>query len=154
MANVQLKPELFWLHVNKTATCWLWTGSQFAKGYGRVRRGKIVLQAHRVAWELNNGPVPACQCVCHRCDTPNCVRPDHLFLGTAEENNIDRDTKGRQRTPHGSKHVSSKLTEADVLAIRSADVSLRGSKVALARKYSVSPRLIHRVLSGDMWRHV
>jgi hypothetical protein len=80
--------------------CWLWTGSRSAEGYGSIRVDGKMRKAHRVAWELANGPIPAGAgahgtCVLHRCDNPSCVNPDHLFLGTNADNARDRQAKGR-----------------------------------------------------------
>lgn len=100
--------ERFWPKVNKTETCWLWTGATDEKGYGKLNRGEQafgqaggpIAMAHRVAWELTYGPIPDGLNALHKCDTPPCVRPDHLFLGTLAENNDDMWTKGRAR-PQG-----------------------------------------------------
>ncbi len=83
--------DRFWPKVNKTETCWLWTGAQNSYGYGHLfkRHGKPSL-AHRIAWELTHGPIPSeTPCVLHLCDVRLCVRPDHLFLGTKSENTRD-----------------------------------------------------------------
>ena len=94
----------FWSRVNRGTDCWFWTGTTYRRGYGRfsVRnawRGRLpgpqTQRAHRVAWTLVNGPIPAAMCVCHHCDTPPCVRPDHLFVGTVKDNNQDSFRKGR-----------------------------------------------------------
>lgn len=88
----------FWAKVNKTPTCWLWTANRLPKGYGVInvggRAGSQQL-AHRVSWELHFGPIPDGLWVLHRCDNPPCVRPDHLFLGTVQDNVDDMVTKGR-----------------------------------------------------------
>lgn len=78
------------------AGCWLWIGRAKPKGYGRIGIGRNKqFAAHRVSWELFRGEIPAGMCVCHKCDTPSCVNPDHLFLGTHADNAGDRQRKGR-----------------------------------------------------------
>lgn len=77
--------------------CWLWTGYYSYNGYGRVRQNHRKTPAHRMVWELAHGPVPAGMFVLHRCDTRPCVNPDHLFLGTAQDNVNDMVSKGRSR---------------------------------------------------------
>ena len=79
------------------AGCWLYTGSVDGGGYGTVStsRGKSPAKAHRVSYEHHHGPIPKGIEVCHRCDTPRCVNPQHLFLGTRQENMLDCSRKGR-----------------------------------------------------------
>jgi len=93
-----LMEERFWAKVDRTDDCWLWTACRTTHGYGQFRpersRGA---QAHRVAWELTNGPIPAGMLVLHRCDNPPCVNPAHLFLGTQSDNMRDMYAKGRGR---------------------------------------------------------
>jgi hypothetical protein len=87
----------FWSKVNKTDSCWLWTGSVVSKKrpYGTFYFKKSRM-ATRISWELHTGtPIPANLYVCHHCDNPRCVRPDHLFLGTQKENIHDSMSKGR-----------------------------------------------------------
>lgn len=89
--------ERFWRYVNKTGECWAWTGGTANDGYGRLyiseRDGSVA--AHRFSYQLHNGEIPAGLIVCHRCDNPPCVRPDHLFLGTHLDNVRDMFSKGR-----------------------------------------------------------
>ena len=111
--NVEIS---FWRRVKKTDGCWLWTGS--AKGgYGYIMiRGKL-FKVHRYSFELHFGPIPLDRPhVCHRCDTPLCVRPDHLFAGTNNDNR--QDSVQKRRHMFGERHWNRKLTEADVLEIR------------------------------------
>lgn len=87
----------FWRHVKKSDGCWLWTASKTALGYGQLgapERSSNYL-AHRLSYEINVGPIPDRMCVLHRCDTPACVNPAHLFLGTKRDNSRDMEAKGR-----------------------------------------------------------
>jgi hypothetical protein len=85
----------FWRNVQKTPTCWLWTGAYQKPGYGKIGDGSHSKYAHRVSWELQAGAIPHGLQVLHRCDNPQCVRPDHLFLGTQADNVADMYAKGR-----------------------------------------------------------
>lgn len=128
------------------------------KGYTRIRRnGKQVL-AHRAAYEDAFGPIPEGMLVCHKCDNRACVNPDHFFLGTHADNLRDMVEKNRQAKHE--LHGRSKLTEADVVYIRSvckAGGSGRGktqpfSQHGLARTFGVTPSLIGSIVSGRIWR--
>lgn len=106
--------DRFWAKVRKSDGCWLWTGGRLGQnGYGQfgMRRadGKHYPHyAHRVAWELVNGPIPQGQWVLHHCDVQLCVRPDHLFLGTQFHNMQDASAKGRLNVPRPTRR---KLTD-------------------------------------------
>ena len=95
----------FWAMVNKTKRCWIWTGSKHPRGYGQLvigtRTNRRVVLAHRFAWELKHGPIPAGKNACHRCDNPQCVRPSHLFLGSQSDNMRDMYRKGRRVQQRG-----------------------------------------------------
>lgn len=88
--------ERFWRYVDKTDECWTWTGGRINGGYGCFSvDGETNVAAHRFSYQLHNGEIPAGLVVCHRCDNPPCVRPDHLFLGTQLDNVRDMFSKGR-----------------------------------------------------------
>lgn len=84
----------FWKYVNKTEGCWLWTGGT-RSGYGAMKWKREPCLAHRLSWEIHNGPVLGDLWVLHKCDVHACVRPDHLFLGTPRDNTNDRIEKRR-----------------------------------------------------------
>src|ERR1700679_116642 len=99
---ISVKPlvQRFWAKVQKTATCWLWTGATDQSGYGCIyvsgaHKQPIYARTHRLPWELHYGVIPPENGVLHRCDTPACVRPDHLFLGSQLDNMADARAKGR-----------------------------------------------------------
>ena len=95
MSNKKYKKD-FWDNVEKTDSCWLWTGCQQYTGYGMFWTGFKLKYAHRCAWELINGPIAKGLYICHTCDRPRCVNPNHLFLGTAGKNSKDSHQKGRR----------------------------------------------------------
>jgi len=88
-------PDPFWSKVQKSDGCWTWAGATWGRGYGAFKHEGRQVYAHRFAWEMAKGPIPAGLFVCHHCDNPLCVRPDHLFLGTHTDNMRDASRKGR-----------------------------------------------------------
>jgi hypothetical protein len=128
--------------------CWLWTGDLGRNGYARFNNHL----ANRIAWSLFRGAIPKGMCVCHRCDVRQCVNPEHLFLGTHAENMRDMGDKGRARTPQvrGERNPRAKLTEADVIAIRSSTLLQR----ELARIYGLTPTYVSEIRTRAVWRHI
>ena len=141
----------FWAKVDKSGECWTWTGSISSTGYGMFYDGQPY-STHRYSWAIHFGPIPRGLCVLHRCDNRPCVRPDHLWLGTKRENSRDMVRKGRAHMPDvaGERHPESKLTEADVRAIRAS----AEQGIVLAAHYGVTPSLISAVRRRKAWRHI
>lgn len=137
------------------AGCWLWTGSKNSDGYGTVRADERISLAHRVAWQLAFGLIPNGMCVLHRCDMPACVRPDHLWLGSHQDNMRDRDRKGRSGSEkrNGERHGRAKLTEKAIVAIRQA-YAMGVSQYALARRFNVNSGTINGIVRRITWVHV
>lgn len=141
-----------WSRVVKTgAGCWEWAGNRSALGYGIVTvQHSTRLRAHRVAWELANGPIPDGVAVCHRCDNPPCINPDHLFLGTHADNM--RDMVGKARQPHGARNARAKLTADQVAELRAARA--RGEPLAsLASRFGLTKSGACHVAKGRAWKH-
>ncbi len=149
--------ERFWSQVDRTASptgCWLWIGlTRGNMGYGRISIAHKFHAVHRFSWELHNGkPVPEGVLVCHRCDVPACVNPDHLFLGTVNDNVADRVTKGR--TNHGEEHPNARLTDSDIVEIRQLYSSRALTQVELAARFHVSSVAISCIVRRKTWKHV
>jgi hypothetical protein len=149
-------PDRFWSRVRKTGLCWIWTGTiQKANGYGVIsesgKKGRR-WYAHRYSYTLSNGSIPEGQVVCHRCDNPACVNPDHLFLGTCRDNMRDATTKNRM--VHGERHHSAKLNEELVMEIRARYAAGGCSYKGLAREYGVFDQAIKYAIIGKTWARV
>ena len=155
--------DRFWSKVNKDgptmphmdSPCWEWTGSKHLQGYGRQRvEGKIRL-THRLSAlyagiisDIDDG-----DCVCHSCDNPVCVNPDHLWRGSQIENTADRHQKGRDAKQKGSDHGKSKLSEKDIFHIKNL-LKAGASQTNVAKKFGVTRSTICHIASGRTWRHV
>ncbi len=146
--------ERFWEKVDKSGECWIWTGYTLPTGYGQIterRFGKV--RVHRLSYEIAFGPIAPGLHVCHRCDNPPCVRPDHLFLGTDADNLHDMAAKGRRAETAGEGNGNARLTAEEVTAIRTAGA--RGvSSGVLAETYGMSYRAIRDILTRRRWASV
>ena len=137
----------FWIRVDKQdGKCWVWKGSCDKFGYGWIAYAKHhTTRAHRVSWELHNGPIPIGNWVLHKCDNTSCVNPHHLYLGTPKENAQDRMRKNR--SPVGEQHPNSKLYREAIFDIRKSPESTS----VLARKWGVNRATISRIRNKISW---
>lgn len=139
----------------QTNGCIPWMGSKNRSGYGEINLGKGRKGskfAHRLAYELRHGPIDPGLFVCHKCDNPECVNPDHLFLGTSRDNTMDMMAKGRGQ--HGNTHCCAKLVESQVLEIRSRYIPRKVTYKALAAEYGVSATVIQYIIERRTWKHI
>lgn len=144
----------FWAKVDKSGDCWEWQGIRQRQGYGRVRRDKKLVYAHRLAYELTYGPIPDGLLVCHHCDNPPCCNPAHLFLGTNADNMRDCAEKRRHFTPDGiCTNKQGKLTPPQVQAIRDAYEVDPFAAERLAYSFGVTPLTVRDIVQGRTWRH-
>jgi hypothetical protein len=168
----------FWVKVEKTEGCWLWMAARDKDGYGNVRWRMERERAHRLSWRLTYGNIPDGLWVLHRCDNPPCVRPDHLFLGTAKDNTADMLNKGRyishrqKWTPEqrakvaefyrqypevrarGERCHTAKLTAEKVLEMRRVRRETGRPYADIAIEFGVSKRAALLAIQGITWKHV
>jgi len=149
----------FRTHYAEGNGCWLWKGATDKDGYGLVKRDGRMLRAHRVMYELERGPIPGGKLVMHSCDTPGCVRPDHLLLGTPKENTQDMIAKGRRHLTTGSTaqrgtlNGRAKLTEREVKSIRRR-YTAGELQIHLAAEFGITQGAVHKIVAGLTWGHL
>lgn len=139
------------VHVPELGPCWVWICSVDELWYGffRVSNHESMRKAHRASWIMAHGD-PGTLLVLHKCDNPSCVRPDHLFLGTNQDNCDDKFRKGREGNLFGSSAPHAKLTEEQVRFIRSST----DRPCALARRFNVGNSTIWNVLRRNSWKRI
>lgn len=149
-------PERFWSKVAITIDvdkCWEWKNCKFKNGYGKLGLGgrkEGVVYAHRIAWELTNGKIPEDLHVLHKCDNRACVNPNHLFLGTHQDNMDDMISKGRNSIPpikSGESNSNHKLTWEKVNYIRKSNLT----RQQLAHELNLSVSTIGKVIRHESW---
>lgn len=144
--NTRPMEERFWAKVRKSEGCWEWTGTLHPK----TRYGAILMPngkkepAHRMSYRLAHGEIPKGQKVLHRCDNPPCVNPDHLFLGTQQDNVRDCVQKGRNTSKLSRQQVEAMLKER-----------MQGARICdLAIRYGVKWCQVWKIVNGRQWKHV
>lgn len=162
--------DRLWPKVQKTENCWLWTGAKHRNGYGVIGLGGKragIGRVHRVVFEMTHGPIPDGYHVCHHCDVRHCVRPEHLFLGSRQDNMDDAVAKRRmasgdrhgmrthpERRSRGEAHGMAKLDASAVIAIRKRYTAGGVSQSALAAEFGVQQMSISRIVRNVCWSHV
>lgn len=153
--------QRFWQKVNKngptmphmTTNCWEWVGANNKHKYGSFFYDNKIQRAHRVSYQLYYGNIPDGIFICHHCDNKKCVRPDHLFAGTRQDNTDDMMKKGRHIAQHGMKHNKAKLTDSDIIEIR--NLHKQGSDCRdIAKQKGVAFSTIYRIVGHKLWRHI
>lgn len=152
--------ERFWEKVNIGGPdeCWIWFGNKQPKGYGLITVKGRSLKAHRLSWEMANGSqVPHGEFVCHRCNTPSCVNPKHLYVASNNENQADSWKRGTRVGAHigcyGERSPSHKLTEEkakEILALKKCGWKQK----AIARHYGIHQSTVSDVVTGRCWPHL
>lgn len=149
--------ERFLANHQQTDGCWIWTGSTTQDGYGRLKVHYRWNRAHRYSYAYYVGPIPAGLNVLHRCDNRRCVNPDHLFLGTVIDNNLDMVAKGRNVPPPrgaGESNTQARYTAEQVIAIRQLHYDAGVSAPQIAHDLAISVKTIRDILTGRRWGHV
>jgi HNH endonuclease/Helix-turn-helix domain len=148
--------DRFWEKVKKGTPeeCWTWTAHRLKSGgYGQFALHGKPKRAHRISYELANGPIPKGLYVCHTCDTPSCVNPNHLFLGTNSQNILDCIKKGRFITAKRIAALRKKLTPENIHQIRKLAADGKTQR-EIASRFQVNHATIGAILRGQTWKHV
>lgn len=148
--------DRFLSHVNKTDYCWEWTASKYdnSRGYGCFNLNSIAHRSHRIAYTLFVGDIPEGMCVLHKCDNPICVNPDHLWIGTRDENNKDRKKKQRGARNNGETNGFSKIDSNTVKEIRRMREEEGLSYGKLCNVFNLSKSHIARIIHRKAWSHI
>lgn len=136
----------FYSAPDPSSGCILWTGFINKTGYGELKIRQKHHLAHRLSWSISQGPIPDGMFVCHKCDVRRCVNPDHLFLGTADDNTQDMMRKGRQRL------VGAPPVKLDAVRARTIRESTESHRV-IADRFGVSRSLVYAIKRRIVWAH-
>ena len=130
--------------------CHIWDGGLHTDGYGQVWFQGKNNHVHRLMYEFEKGPIPEGMCVCHTCDTPSCMNIGHLFIGTQADNIQDCINKGRAKRPRGSRNGNTKLTESQVIEIRTM-LKKGEAQNEIAQKFGVARSTTGYINTGYRW---
>ena len=141
------------LSVIRVGSCAEWIGAANSEGYGYIYFNKSSWRLSRLIWTAMNGKIPKGKIVCHSCDNPPCIDPNHLFLGTKGSNNTDRAQKGRNRDQDGENNSSSKLTSAQVRLIKTL-VAQGVPRKEIAAVHEISRQTIDLIVNRKRWASI
>ncbi len=149
--------DKFWKNVDKKSDneCWMWIGNRSAR-YGKMGYKYKIYRPHRFSYMIHNklDTIPEGMCVCHKCDHPFCVNPDHLFLGTQLENIEDKVKKNRCQHMNGETNGNAKLKDDDIIQIRELYADGMFSQKQLSDKFGVTSPMIGFIVRGENWKEV
>lgn len=133
--------------------CWIWTASVAGKGYGQIKLPgqRKQIYAHRLSYMIHKGEDPGKKHICHTCDNPRCVNPEHLFIGTSQDNHDDMKAKGRHT--FGEKSATAKLSEGQVKQIKTL-LKEKIPQMLISKIFGVSQIQISRINTGQRWAHI
>jgi predicted XRE-type DNA-binding protein len=143
-----------WGYIDKREQneCWEWTKS-LSSGYGRMRVGGRKMLAHRIVYELMNGSIPKHTLILHKCDNRKCCNPDHLFIGSHQDNMDDKMNKHRCNSPFGEEHGRSKLKKDDISEIKRLYLETNVSQRKLSTIFGVTQANIWYIINNKSWRN-
>jgi hypothetical protein len=159
MSNDKVIQKLHQRIVKTVDDCWVWTGARNTLGYGMISHNRTLIRAHRLSFAVSSGKDPADFLVCHRCDNPPCINPNHLFLGSYADNNADMKAKGRRKSSYptiplrGSLNGGAVLTEALVMEARLRRANGETYQ-AISDSFGVQYHTIRLAVIGRSWGHM
>lgn len=147
--------KIFMSKIHKTDTCWIWIYGKTGANYGHFLYKNKDMLSHRFSWMIyNKKQIPKGFQICHHCDNPPCCNPTHLFLGTPKQNYQDMVNKGRCVKVNGINHGRHKLTENQILEIRSKYISYKYSSIKLSKEYNISDDMILNIIHNKNWKFI
>lgn len=142
------------VQIGSPSDCWFWKGALSSDGCGRININHKTLKVSRVVWTITYGKIPSGLCVCHKCDNPLCVNPNHLFLGTQADNVADMIRKGRDHKAVGEKASNAKLNVSFVRRIRNLYATGKYNQMDLARMFNLPHTTAWSILRRKNWTHI
>lgn len=151
LVPTQSDKDRFFSNIQRSENgCWMWIGYKMKNGYGQLHYQKKVVYAHRLSYFIHKGEFDASLCLCHKCDTPACCNPDHMFLGTRTDNANDKVAKQRHAVGQA---VGGLFSETDIRTMFALYRS--GMKQsAIARRYKTNPAHVSNIINGHKWGHL